>query len=192
MDKWQIRVIVRQAVRQTLRCFSLFPVRPLTSDLSGRGHPVRADIADEGEWAEVEIGRRGTREEGKGSCPMSHKLWHPSQCVFLCVTCGHIFGNASMCLSVNSVHVCVCVCLSVMYATVWVFQALNKMICGFLPPVSSKRVLAFGCGVEVALVQWKKKRDCFPVRGAFWENRGSAYRSRAFKGLWRSAHLVSP
>lgn len=53
---------------------------------------------------------------------------------------------------------------------------------GFFPPVSSKWVLAFGCGEEVALVQWKK-RDCFPVRGAFWENRGSAYRSQPSKGF---------
>lgn len=51
-----------------------------------------------------------------------------------------------------------CVCLSATYATVRVFQALNKMICGFFPPVSSKQVLAFGCGVEGALVQWKKKK----------------------------------
>lgn len=63
------------------------------------------------------------------------------------------------------------------------------MICGFFPPVSSKWVLAFGCGVEVALVQWKK-RDCFPVRGAFWENRGSAYRSQPSKGF--EGVLTSP
>ena len=64
----------------------------------------------------------------------------------------------------------------------------------FFPPASSKWVLAFGCGVEVALVQWKKKRDCFPVRGAFWENRGSAYRSqpsKAFEGVLTSPLLKS-
>lgn len=55
--------------------------------------------------------------------------------------------------------------------------------------MSSKRFLAFSCGVEVALVQWKK-RDCFPVRGAFWENRGSAYRSQPSKGFERA--LTSP
>lgn len=61
----------------------------------------------------------------------------------------------------------------------------------FLPPVSSKWVPAFGCGAEVALVQWKKKKgDCFPVRGAFWENRGSAYRSQPSKGF--EGALTSP
>lgn len=36
----------------------------------------------------------------------------------------------------------------------------------------------------------KKKGDCFPVRGAFWENRGSAYRSQPSKGF--EGALTSP
>lgn len=75
------------------------------------------------------------------------------------------------------------VCLSVMYSTARVLQARNKTICVFFLPASSKRVLASGCGVEVALVQWKKKMDCFPVRWAFWENHRSAYRSQPSKGF---------
>lgn len=35
-----------------------------------------------------------------------------------------------------------------------------------------------------------KKTDCFPVRGAFWENRGSAYRSQPSKGF--EGLLTSP
>lgn len=35
-----------------------------------------------------------------------------------------------------------------------------------------------------------KKIDCFPVRGAFWENRGSAYRSQPSKGF--EGVLTSP
>lgn len=46
-------------------------------------------------------------------------------------------------------------------------------------------------------MQWKKKREketVFPVRGAFWENRGSAYRSqpsKGFKGAFTSLLLKS-
>lgn len=72
---------------------------------------------------------------------MSHKLWHPLQRVFMC-ECGHMFGTKT-----TREYVFVRqqrVCLRAMYTTVRVFQALNKMICGFFPPVSSKWVLAFG------------------------------------------------
>lgn len=97
--------------------------------------------------------------------------------------CGHILAKKTTreCVFVHQQRVC----LRVMYTAVRVYRALNKMICGvfFFPPLSSKWVLAFGCGVEVALVQWKKKRERFPVRGAFWENRGSAYRSLPSKGF---------
>lgn len=57
----------------------------------------------------------GEREEGKGSCLMSHKLWHPLQCVFMS-ECGHMLG-----MKTTREHVLVRqqrVCLSVMYTTV--------------------------------------------------------------------------
>lgn len=48
---------------------------------------------------EAEMGRKGAREEGKGSCLMSHKLWHLLQCVSMC-ECGHTLG-----MKTTSAHV---------------------------------------------------------------------------------------
>lgn len=63
------------------------------------------------------------------------------------------------------------------------------MICGFFSPCEFKAGLCFrlwGRGCSCAM----EKRDCFPVRGAFWENRCSAYRSQPSKGF--EGVLTSP
>lgn len=108
------------------------PFHSETADLwpLGKGQPVRANIV-KGEWAEVAKGRKGARVEGKGSCLMSHKLWHPLRCVFIS-ECGHILW-----IKTTREHVLVGQqrVWSVMYTAVWVYQALNKMICGFFFPL---------------------------------------------------------
>lgn len=97
-------------------------------------------------------------------------------------------------VNMTTKHVLVCqqyVCLSAMYATVRVFQALNKIICGFFPPVSSKQVLAFGCGVEVVLMQWKKKETVFLLGGLFGKTAALPTAASLQKALKERSPLLS-
>ncbi len=99
-------VIISQGVNHTR--FGSFPFSlgdcwPLTFRPRSGG---ACDYCRWGERADMYMGRRGTRWDGRGSCLMSHELWHPSQCVFMFERGHENYQRVSVCLPTMCVLKC--------------------------------------------------------------------------------------
>lgn len=125
---------------------------------------------------------------------MSHHLWHVLEmCLHVWAwvlrpSREHVFGPSAACVFRSAVH-----------SSESTKHLIKSFVFCFSPSEfkAGPRFRLWSRGCSCAM---EKKRDCFPVRGggAFWENRGSAYRSqpsKSFKGvltspLSKSFHLA--
>lgn len=173
---------------QTTHLVFFSPLHKETGDLWTLGRPLHARGV-EWEGPEVEMGwERGQTEERESSL-MSHHLWHVLE-ICLHVWAWALTSSKAACVFVHQQCVCVCMFKSDVHNSV--YQALNKIICDS-PPLpefkAAPRFRLWGRGCSCAT---EKKKDCFPVRGAFCGKPRLCLPQPAFKELWSSAHLSSP